>query len=371
MPGRPLGRPAVMPTRWPGLAPAELDDAPGGVGDQRLGRLVAAASRRPARPTSARSGGPSLGRGRARRSARSGGARRPAGRSARTASGPRARRGAARARRRRGCARSCRRGRIGAAHARGVPVLVRRDRLGLFGDRRHHRDRLDRVGADRGLLGEHHRVGAVEDRVGHVGDLGARRARGGDHRVEHLRGGDRRPRQPARRARSSCFCTIGTRSIGSSMPRSPRATITQSAALRISSARSTACGFSILAISGSRVCSRTCSTSSGRRTNDSATMSTPIDSPWRSSSRSSSGTAGSDVDRAGDVQALARGDRAADLDLGFDLARAAARTVVDAQPHRAVGEVEHVARLERVGEARPRRCSCARASPALVARRRR
>ena len=41
------------------------------------------------------------------------------------------------------------------------------------------------------------------------------------------------------------------------MPRSPRATITQSAARTISSARSTACGFSILAISGSRVCSRT------------------------------------------------------------------------------------------------------------------
>ena len=28
-PGRPLGRPAVMPTRWPRLAPAELDDARG------------------------------------------------------------------------------------------------------------------------------------------------------------------------------------------------------------------------------------------------------------------------------------------------------------------------------------------------------
>src|ERR1035438_4063791 len=40
------------------------------------------------------------------------------------------------------------------------------------------------------------------------------------------------------------------------MPRSPRATITQSATFTISAARSTACGFSILAISGRRVWSR-------------------------------------------------------------------------------------------------------------------
>ena len=89
------------------------------------------------------------------------------------------------------------------------------------------------------------------------------------------------------------FWTIGTSSIGSSMPRSPRATITQSAATMMSSAASTAWGFSILAIRGRRVCSRTWVTSSGRRTNDSATRSTPIDSPKRSMSRSSSATDGS------------------------------------------------------------------------------
>ena len=61
----------------------------------------------------------------------------------------------------------------------------------------------------------------------------------------------------------------------------------------ISSAASTAWGFSILAISGRRVCRRTLVTSSAVRTNDSATRSTPIDSPKRSISRSSSGTAGS------------------------------------------------------------------------------
>src|SRR5215218_5834981 len=91
----------------------------------------------------------------------------------------------------------------------------------------------------------------------------------------------------------TCFCTIGTSSIRISIPRSPRATITQSAARTISSARWTACGFSILAISGSRVCLRRNVTSSARRTNESATRSTPIRSPVRTWSRSSSGTDGS------------------------------------------------------------------------------
>src|SRR4051794_17304171 len=94
---------------------------------------------------------------------------------------------------------------------------------------------------------------------------------------------------------SSLFCTIGTCSIGISMPRSPRATMTQSDTLRIASARSTACGFSTLTISGVRVCSRTNVTSSGRRTKLSATRSTPICWPTRRCPRSSSGTAGRSV----------------------------------------------------------------------------
>ena len=67
-----------------------------------------------------------------------------------------------------------------------------------IGDRGHHRDRLDRVAADRRLLGQHHGVGAVEDRVRHVGHLGAGRAGGLHHRLEHLGGRDRGLQLPAR-----------------------------------------------------------------------------------------------------------------------------------------------------------------------------
>ena len=92
----------------------------------------------------------------------------------------------------------------------------------------------------------------------------------------------------------------------------------------ISSAASTAWGFSILAISGSRVWRRTVVTSSAVRTNDSATMSTPIDSPKRSMSRSSSGTAARPRVEPGMLRPWRDGDRAADLDRGVDLAVAGA-----------------------------------------------
>ena len=68
--------------------------------------------------------------------------------------------------------------------------------LGALRNRGHHLHRLARILTHRGLLREHHGVGAVEDRVGHVGDLGPRRARRDDHRVEHLGGRDRRARHP-------------------------------------------------------------------------------------------------------------------------------------------------------------------------------
>ena len=74
----------------------------------------------------------------------------------------------------------------------------------------------------------------------------------------------------ARRARAIArFCTRGTSSSGSSTPRSPRATMMPSKASTISARWSTACGFSILASTGSRTPSssmirRTSSTSAAR-----------------------------------------------------------------------------------------------------------
>ena len=72
------------------------------------------------------------------------------------------------------------------------------------------------------------------------------------------------------------FCTTGTTSGDSSTPRSPRATITASAAATTSQRFSTASGVSILATIGvgRPAClqaSRNASTSSARFTNDSAT----------------------------------------------------------------------------------------------------
>ena len=63
----------------------------------------------------------------------------------------------------------------------GVTVVLR----GLD-DPGHGLDRLHRVVADRGLAGEHHAVRTVENRVRHIGGLGAGGPRGGDHGLQHL-----------------------------------------------------------------------------------------------------------------------------------------------------------------------------------------
>ena len=105
------------------------------------------------------------------------------------------------------------------------------------------------------------------------------------------------------------------------MPRSPRATMMQSATRTMSSARATACGFSIFAISGMRVCSRTWRMSSGRRTKLSATRSTPIFDPGAQVLEVLLGHGRELVGGPGDVEALARGDDAAELDLAVELAR--------------------------------------------------
>ncbi|CAB5161773.1 unannotated protein [freshwater metagenome] len=57
----------------------------------------------------------------------------------------------------------------------------------------------------------------------------------------------------SRASSTQSFCTRGTSSIGSSTPKSPRATMMPSKASTISAMFATACGFSILAITGRRM----------------------------------------------------------------------------------------------------------------------
>ncbi len=100
-----------------------------------------------------------------------------------------------------------------------------------------------------------------------------------------------------RAAETIFFWTSGTSSSGSSTPRSPRATMKASNASMISSRFSTACGFSSLAITGTRRPTSsmiwcTISMSAALRTKDSATMSTPFRSAHRRSSVSFSLIAG-------------------------------------------------------------------------------
>ena len=100
-----------------------------------------------------------------------------------------------------------------------------------------------------GLPREHDRVHAVVHGIGGVVDFGARRARLGRHRLEHL-GGDDDRHAAARARRVMSFCARGTCSSGISSPRSPRATITASRPRGSRRGCSSACGRSSLAISG-------------------------------------------------------------------------------------------------------------------------
>ena len=54
------------------------------------------------------------------------------------------------------------------------------------GDLVHHRHRFHWKGAGGGFGRQHHRIGAVEHRIGDVGHFGAGRHRRGDHRLQHL-----------------------------------------------------------------------------------------------------------------------------------------------------------------------------------------
>ena len=64
--------------------------------------------------------------------------------------------------------------------------------LCTLGDAPHRAHHVSGVPTDRRLPGEHHRIGAVEHGIRHIGDLGPGRLGGRDHRFEHLRSGDDR-----------------------------------------------------------------------------------------------------------------------------------------------------------------------------------
>ena len=65
-------------------------------------------------------------------------------------------------------------------------AAVKRIVLHLLGDAVHGGDRFGRILAGRGFGRQHHGIGALEDRGGDVGHLGAGRHRAQDHRFEHL-----------------------------------------------------------------------------------------------------------------------------------------------------------------------------------------
>jgi hypothetical protein len=167
------------------------------------------------------------------------------------------------------------RARLGAERTDPLEAVL----LGRLDDAGHRLHRDDRVVADARLAGEHDRVGAVEDGVGDVGGLGARGHRGVGHRLEHLRRDDDGLGHAAAHLDGALLHDRHglERQLDA---RSPRATMMPSNASMISSRLSTACGFSILAMTGtlrpsSAMISCTRVMSAASRTNDSAMRSAP------------------------------------------------------------------------------------------------
>ena len=237
-PGLPEGRPAVMPTRSPACTqPSSTTRARGGR-DQLLGDLVAAHRGRlhaPHQPAAA--DGLAAGRERVDRHGRAGG-RRSAAPSGRAASGRRARRGPARAPPRRRCRRACRPGRGGRA------ARASRSTRGRAASARCARRSTASIATDSDRVVRRRRSPArASPRRCRRGSRWRRRSprRASGATSATIESSicvaviDGRASAPA--SASTCFCTIGTSSIRISMPRSPRATITQSAARTISSAR--------------------------------------------------------------------------------------------------------------------------------------
>ena len=80
-------------------------------------------------------------------------------------------------------------------------------------DTYHHPHRLNRILSAGSFFAEHHRVGAIENRVGHIGHLGPGGTRGVDHRIEHLGGGDGGPGELAGDAQELLHALTGRRDV--------------------------------------------------------------------------------------------------------------------------------------------------------------
>ena len=159
-----------------------------------------------------------------------------------------------------------------------------------------------------------------------------------------------RPRSSAREMMR--FWSSGTSAVPISTPRSPRATMTASDSARISSSAAIASAFSIFAITcavepRASISVRSARTSEAERTNESATKSTPSSSANSRSSRSLRVIDGIGKRHARQVDALVRGDDAADDDLA---ARPAALDRLDAQLDVPVVDEHVVADLEHGAE---------------------
>ena len=122
--------------------------------------------------------------------------------------------------------------------------------LDVADDPRHRLDHMRRVTPTLVSAGQHQCVGAVQDRVGDVGHLGARRAA----RRSSSSPASAWPRSPAcprgGTGRSPASAPAAPPRSGSSTPRSPRATMMPLNASTISSRCAIACGFSTFASTG-------------------------------------------------------------------------------------------------------------------------
>ena len=196
----------------------------------------------------------------------------------------------------------------------------RHSQFGGGDDPGHGGHGLHRVLADAGLGGQHDGVRPLEHGVGHVGHLGPGRPGRADHGLEHLRGHDDRlglvPGQ-----QDGAFLDDRHLLERELDPRSPRATISPSKASSTSGSAWTACGFSILAMSGRRTPDSSMigpdrrgvvrSLDEGQRDQVRAKLQRPAQVR-----RVLAAERGDAEPGAGHVEALVVGDRAADQDPG-------------------------------------------------------